>query len=128
MTSLELVLVPGVADSASSLSYPDTNELINSVIKARVYMNVGDENTERFSALGAYGVFGADVDFRKCLHIVTYLYRTPRSLPGGPIWGCRRRYKLYMGTSIYWISLADFKVDEFKLVSALLIRQFFFPC
>ncbi len=118
MMLVELVLAPGMADSASYLSYPYTNELVNSVIKAFVYIRVGTEDRESFSALGAYGVFDVDVDFHKWLHIAAYLASWPGSLPGqGQIWGCRYRFKLYMGTWIHWISLADFDVDEFHLVS-----------
>ncbi len=119
MISVELVLAPGVPDSASSLSYPYTNELINSVIKAWVYIYAGDEDPESFSAFGRYGVFDVGVDFRKRLHTVTHLYSETRSLPGqGQVWGCRCRRKDYVGTRICWISLADFNVNEFKMVSA----------
>ncbi len=119
MMLVELVLAPGVTDSASSLSYPYTNELVNSVIKANVYIRVGHEDGESFSALGVYGVFDVDIDFSKWLHIVAYLYSVPGSPPGqAQIWGCRCRFKNYMGTLIHWISLADFDVDEFHLVSA----------
>ncbi len=55
MMSVELVVARGVTDSASCLSYPYTNELVNSVIKARVYICVGHEDGESFSATGAYG-------------------------------------------------------------------------
>ncbi len=122
MTSVELVPARGVADSASSLSCPYTNELVNSVIKAWVYISVGDEDSDSFSALGAYGVFDADIDFRKCLHIDTHLDSGTGSPPfQGRIWGCRCRCKSYTGTFITWISLADFVVDEFKLAGVSLI-------
>lgn len=117
MLSVELVIVP-VADSASSLSYPYTNELVNSVIKANVYIRVGYEDMDSFSALGQYGVFDVDIDFHKWLHIFTSFYSAPGSLPGqSQIWGCRCRYEYYVGTEINWISLADFDIDEFKMVS-----------
>ncbi len=116
---VELVLAPGVADSASSLSYPYTNELVNSVIKARVYIRAGIEDGGSFSVLGANGVFDVDVDFRKRLHIVTRLFSTPGSPPRrSQSWGCRCRFTCYVGTDITWISLADFDVNEFKMVSA----------
>ncbi len=115
---VELVLTPGVTDSASSLSYPYTTELVNSVIKAWVYTNAGDESGNSFSAFGAYGVFHVHIDFRKRLHLVTHLFSGTGSLPGqSQIWGCRCLAKRYVGSDIYWISLADFSVDEFKLVS-----------
>ncbi len=116
--SVELVHAPGVPDSASSLSYPYTNELVNSVIKAWVYIYAGDEDAESFSVFGRYGEFQVDVDFRKRLHIDTYLISGTGSLPDQyHFWGCRCRAKNYMGTEINWISLAGFNVDGFKLVS-----------
>ncbi len=120
--SVELVLAPGVLDSASSLSYPYTKELINSVIKAWVYAYAGYEDIESFSAFGRYGVFDVDVDFRKRLHIITHLNSRTGSLPRQHrIWGCRYRVTSYARTEIALISLADFNVDGFKLVS-------FLPC
>ncbi len=41
-----LVLALGVTDSASSLPYPYTNELVNSFIKARIYTRVAGEDGE----------------------------------------------------------------------------------
>ncbi len=121
MMPVELVLAPGVAESASSLSYPYTNELVNSFIKACVYAYVGDEDLKNFSAFGRYGVFDVDVDFCKRLHIITLLNSAPGSLSYQyRIWGCRSRYKCYVGTEFECISLADFNIDKFKLVSASL--------
>ncbi len=118
-TSVDLVLAPGVGDSTSSLSYPYRNELVNSVIKDIIYIRAGAEDGDNFSVLGANGVFSVDLDFRKYLHIVTHFNSTPGSVAShGWLWGCRRRLKTYVGTDITWISLADFDVDEFKLVSA----------
>ncbi len=117
--SIELVLAPGVTDSASSLSYPYTNELVNSVLKTWVYAPAGNEDIESFSAFGRYGVFDVDLDFRKRLHMTTHLYSAPGSLPiQDQVWGCRCRFKPYVGGDIRWILLADFNVDEFKLVRA----------
>ncbi len=118
MISVELALALGVTDSASTLSYPCTNELVHSVIKAVVYAYAGDEDVQSFSAFGRYGVFRVDIDFHKCLHIVTHIFSGTGSLPGqGRIWGCRCRYKHYARTELIWISLADFNVNEYKLVS-----------
>ncbi len=116
MMSVELALASGVTDSLSSLSYPYTNELVNSFIKAWAYTYAGEEDMERFSVFGRYGAYQIDVDFRKRLHIVSHLYN---GTAYGRMWGCRCRYKLNVGSVIYWASLADFNVDEFKLVSAL---------
>ncbi len=119
MLSLELVLAPGVTDSALSLSYPYANELVNSAIKALVYIRVGVEDMDSFSALGAFAVLDVNIDFRKCLHIITNFSSAPDSLPRlGWAWGCRSHLKHYVGTSIIWISLADFDVDKFDTVSA----------
>lgn len=120
--SVELVLASDVLDSASSLSCPYTNELVNSIIKARVYVSVGTEDVNSFSALGAYGMFNVDVDFRKRLHIDTYIYSAATgSHPFHFLfWGVRGCFKLYVGTEIRWFSLVEFNVDEFKLVSASL--------
>ncbi len=118
MMSVELVTVPSVDDSAPSLSYPYTNELVNSFIKAMVYTHVGVEDTDSFSVLGRSGVFDVDVDFRKRLHIVTYIdsVLSPFSVHTW-LWGCKCRFKLYVGTEINLISLAEFNVNEFKSVS-----------
>ncbi len=121
MMSVELVVAPGVADSASSLSYPYTNELVNSVIKASVYIHAGHEDWESFTAFGRYGVFDVDIDFRKYLHLLTHLFSGTGSYPAqSRIWGCRRNYNSYVGTEISWIFLAGFNVDQFKSVCASL--------
>lgn len=117
----DLVLAPGVADSRSSLSYPYTSELVNSLIKARVYMTFGDDDTESFSTFGAFGTLGADRDFRKWLHVVTHLFSGISSLPFNVrTWGCQFKCRSYPGTIIAWASLAEFNVNEFKLVDCCL--------
>ena len=116
--SVELVRASGVADSASTLSYPYTNELVNSAIKDWVYSAFGNEDTESFSALGVFGALGVACDFRKCLHVSTHPGSEDGSLPwSGMMWGCQCRSKGYPGTRIIWISLDKFDVNEFKLVS-----------
>ncbi len=112
LMSVELALAPGVTDSALSLSYPYTNELINSLIKALIYICVGGEHAQSFSALGVFRVFDVDIDFHKWLYIVTSLYSVydPRPDSDGWIWGCRSRFKYYMGTDIRWILLTDFNI------------------
>lgn len=115
---IELIRAPGVTDSASSLSYPYTNELVNSLIKARVYISVGREDSQSFSAPGGLGALGADLDFRKRLHILTHFGSTIGSLPSsGFRWGCECRAKSSPGTRVCWIPLDKFNVDEFKLVN-----------
>ncbi len=116
--SVELVLAPDVTDSVSSLSCPHTDESINSLIKDLIYIRIGDEDQESFSTLGGYVVSYVDIDSRKCLHLATKLSNDPGALPfRDRLWGCRCRVQSYVGTEIYWISLADFDVDAFKLVS-----------
>lgn len=105
-------------DSASSLSHPYTNELVNSLIKASVYIDVGSEDSRSFSVAGGFGALNAECDFRKSLHVFTNLVSVAGPFPrNGWVWGCQRRAKLYPGTRIVWVSLAKFNVSEFKLVS-----------
>ncbi len=113
------MLAPGVTDSASSLSYTYTNELVNSFIKDVFYARAGDEDYESFSVLGRHGVFGVGIDFRKRLHISTRMRSGSGSFSlQSRLWGCRCRYRSYVGTNIFWITLADFDVDKFKTVGA----------
>jgi len=115
---VELVLAPGVTDSESSLSCPYTNELVNSLIKARAYIHVGSEDAESFSAHGGLGAFDANCDFRKRLHISTHLGSDIRSLPyNALLWGCKCRGRWYPGTVVSWIPLVEFDMSEFKLVN-----------
>ncbi len=120
--AIELVLAPGVPDSASSLSYPYTNELVNSLIKAKVYIDIGREDEENFSTPGRFGVLDADLDFRKRLHILTNTWSASGSLPAsGYLWNCEYRNKSYPGTLISWISLSKFNIDEFKSVKPIIL-------
>lgn len=113
--SVELVLSPRVPDSGASLSCPYTNELVNSLIKAQVYIHVGTEDTENFSTLGGFGV---ECDFRKRLHISTHLRNSIHSLPYNvSLWGCKCRGRWYPGTVIFWVSLVVFEIRAFKLVT-----------
>ncbi|KAF9442811.1 hypothetical protein P691DRAFT_788958 [Macrolepiota fuliginosa MF-IS2] len=68
----ELILAPGIPDSASSLSYPDTNELINSIIKAQilVYAHAMIGTLPDLSGMDSRWVQQSQYgDFRKHLHI-----------------------------------------------------------
>lgn len=114
-------------DSASSLSYPYTNELVNSLIKAWVYYEAGNEHSENFSQPGSEGRGppGAERDYRKHLQVFTYLGRVipaePNSVTTRLLWGCECRTKSFPGTYIAWISGNDFSkfsVNEFKRVRA----------
>ncbi len=107
-----------MTDSASSLSYPYMNELVNSFIKAAVYAGVGAEDEESFTALGSFRVFDIDIDFRKRLYLSTHIFCFVNTLRSDPLWGCGSRFKYYLGTEIAWIALDDFDINEFKSVSA----------
>jgi len=118
----ELVLAPGVPDSAFSLSYPSTNELVNSLIKVCIYRTLDSEDSEKFSATGEVGL-NAACDFRKHLHIVTHFTRVLRPDSSRPtrslLWGCECRVKCLPGIFITWVSRAGFSkfnVPEFKLM------------
>ncbi|KAF9444915.1 hypothetical protein P691DRAFT_777939 [Macrolepiota fuliginosa MF-IS2] len=73
-----VALAPHVPNSASSLSYPYTTELVNSIIKAEVYgwtghicARLADAPELEFQLLQRHGC----VDFRKSLHIFATLNR-----------------------------------------------------
>jgi len=87
--------------------------LVNSLIKAGVYTEVGVEGGENFSGPGGLGALDANLDFRKRLHIHTHL-RNILGPDSSSRWGCRCRHKCYQGTRIVWVSLAGFDVNEFK--------------
>ena len=107
-----------MADSASTLSYPHTSELVNSLIKRGAYAEFGNEDARSFSSLTGFGVLAATCDFRKHLHVDTHLAGEKGSLPGSYImWGCECRGKAYSGTRIYWFSLDEFDINEFKMVT-----------
>ncbi len=108
-----------MTDSASSLSYPHTNELVNLSIKDWVYASAGREDSQSFLVLGRYGAFGVDFDFRKSLHTVTRVTRAFRSRPTPDmIWGFVGKHQVYVGTSINWVNLAKLDVEKFKTVGA----------
>ncbi len=114
---IELILAPGVEDSAASLSYPSSNEVVNSLVKAYVYFHTGAEDSQSFSVDGQARKLDADCDFRKRLHIVAHLVDSRPS--SGLRWGCRCRFKWVHGTSISWVPREEFpkfNVMEFKLV------------
>lgn len=127
---IELILPPDVTDSGSSLSCPCTDELVNSLTKAWVYIVVGLEDPESFSAPGGFGISDASCDFRKHLHTTTHLWSHINSHPCEVLlWGCKCRRIVYPGASIHWISLAEFDINEFKLVHlSLSLTNYFSNC
>lgn len=118
---VELTLAPGVPDSAASLSYPYTTELVNSVIKGWVYSITGRGDAEGTPMPGDNGWL--NIDFRKHLYVRTRLLGATGSAPGnGLLWGCECRTKSSPGCRITWISgenSLNFRVADFKLVSLL---------
>ena len=124
-TTIELDLAPNIIDSASTLSYPSTNELVNSLIKACVYQALDNEDSENFSASGEVGL-DAGCDFRKHLHIVTHLTRMLLPDPSRPtrslLWGCECRVKCLSGAFVACISrsgFSKFNVSDFRQVMLL---------
>ncbi len=119
--SLELVLAPGVPNSAASLSYPYTNELVNSFLKAYIYVKVGEENKRSFFVSREPGSLSAKCDFRKRLHTHTHLSRSD-FLFQHMLWGCVSEARFFPGTVLECIPGSEFhKFDlvEFKSVSLL---------
>lgn len=118
---LELVLAPGVPDSAASLSYPYTNELINSLLKIHVYDTVGDEDPHSFPAPRESRGSDADCDFRKRLHVSTGLADINYAY-SHLLWGCESQARSFPGMKIEYISRSGFhkfNITEFRLVNSL---------
>lgn len=113
-----MVTAPGVSGSGSSLSYPHTNELINSLIKARVYIHIGAEDAENFPIPGDPAGLRGECDFRKHFHIVTNFWVRRPVAKSALVWGCECLQKTWPGTRIRTISWAKFDVNEFKLVGS----------
>lgn len=116
--STELALAPGVPNFASSLSYPQKDEIANFIIKTMAYISIGVEDSWSFPAPGGVDKLNAECDFRKHLYVHTEFWSTfmmPRLFHGN-FWGYKCRGKLYLRTRIFWIPLAGFDVNGFKLV------------
>lgn len=118
--SLGLVLAPGFPDSASSLSHPYTNELVNSVIKAWAYTSV----TRGFFS-GSYYPNKEEIhcDYRKNLYVTTSVCRTVSHTPDAPFRSWFRNHlcfaKVVLGTQIMWLRGSQFHkfgIAEFKQV------------
>jgi len=120
--SLELVLAPEFRDSASSLSSPYTNELVNSLIKAFVYKHVACG----FSRRPYYPIENKDeidCDHRKNLHVATSISRTLNLNPDVVFCtifrSCRCYAKAILGTRIMWLRGSEFRkfdIAKFKQV------------
>ncbi|KAF9442342.1 hypothetical protein P691DRAFT_714489 [Macrolepiota fuliginosa MF-IS2] len=119
----DLILVHGVADSASSLSWPYTNELVNSVLKACVYywafdvcFQYGDlpdiecQLLQRFSC----------ADFHKARQNEVMLYAGYSGFVFRGRWGCDAHSKFIRGTQIFRTTQDKFRenfdVTKFEAV------------
>ncbi|KAF9442930.1 hypothetical protein P691DRAFT_441412 [Macrolepiota fuliginosa MF-IS2] len=119
----DLNLAHGVADSASSLSWPYKNELVNSVLKACVYdwafdtcFQWGDLPEIERQLLQCFG--GAD--FRKAQQNQAMLYAGNSGFVGYIRWGCDAYSKFIRGTQLFRVPRDQFQknfdVTEFKAV------------
>ncbi|KAF9442347.1 hypothetical protein P691DRAFT_765312 [Macrolepiota fuliginosa MF-IS2] len=121
--SHDLTLAHGMADSASSLSWPYTNELVNSVLKACVY-------DWAFDACFQYGrlpeiehqllqCFGR-ADFHKARQNEVMLYAGNSDFRDYTCWGCDAHSKLIHGTRLVRVPRDEFQenfdVAKFKAV------------
>ncbi|KAF9449078.1 hypothetical protein P691DRAFT_703813 [Macrolepiota fuliginosa MF-IS2] len=108
----ELILAHGVADSASSLSWPYTNELVNSMLKACIYGWAFD-TCSRFGAspkiesqlLQRFGC----ADFRKARQNQAMLYAGCRHFMAYTLWGCYGRRKIIRGTQLFHAPRDEFR-------------------
>jgi len=118
-----LVLAPGVPDSAASLSYPYTNELINSLLKAYVYVEVGGEDPAGFPVLRESRRSDADCDFRKRMYIWS-TWPGPVRTFGSWLWGCYSHMKGVPGAEIGYISPSGFpKFDIIRFKAMIKQRE-----
>ncbi|KAF9447554.1 hypothetical protein P691DRAFT_706533 [Macrolepiota fuliginosa MF-IS2] len=112
-----LTLAPHIPDSASSLSYPHTTELVNSIIKAEVYALAGNlcshlvgTRESDFNLLQKHG----NADFRKSLCVISTLNGVRR---GHEYLSCYGHQKSVYGTILFRLCPGEFQrfsVVEFK--------------
>ncbi|KAF9445802.1 hypothetical protein P691DRAFT_734370 [Macrolepiota fuliginosa MF-IS2] len=117
---LELTLAPNVPDSASSLSWPYTNEFVNSLLKALVYdwtfmtcfsfghvPDIEIQSLQRFS----------HADFRKFQENRTMLYAGHGGWLASVRWGWCADVKVISRTQLFRVPPVEFRnidVAEFK--------------
>ncbi|KAF9449066.1 hypothetical protein P691DRAFT_774915 [Macrolepiota fuliginosa MF-IS2] len=117
----ELDLAPGLPDSASSLSWPYTNELVNSILKSRVY----DWAFDACFSLGCLPEADRQLlqrfsraDFRKARQNNAMLYAGHSGFPKTTRWNCDGRFKVTHGTELFRIPRDElqtqFDVVKFK--------------
>ncbi|KAF9441320.1 hypothetical protein P691DRAFT_585355 [Macrolepiota fuliginosa MF-IS2] len=119
----DLILAHGVADLASSLSWPYTNELVNSVLKACVYDlafdicfqwgNLPDIEHQLLQRFGR-------ADFRKVRQNEVMLYAGYDNFMPWRRWGCYAHCKFIRGTQLFCTPRDEFResfdVTKFKAV------------
>ncbi|KAF9447439.1 hypothetical protein P691DRAFT_671520, partial [Macrolepiota fuliginosa MF-IS2] len=119
----DLILAHGVADSASSLSWPYTNELVNSVLKAWVYywafdtcFQWGNLPEIEHQLLQHFGC----ADLRKARQNQAMLYAGHSNFGSYVCWNCDAYSKLIRGTRLFRVPRDQFQknfdVTEFKAV------------
>ncbi len=111
--SLDLVRAPGTPTPTSTLSYPYTNELVNSFVEASLYNNISGEEAPS----------GADFDFRKQLYVTTSISRaifTNEDVIETTLRHCAGSSKYAHRTALAWLQPGEFpkfSVSRFKGVS-----------
>ncbi|KAF9444135.1 hypothetical protein P691DRAFT_778467 [Macrolepiota fuliginosa MF-IS2] len=130
----ELVLTPGGSDSASSLSHPYTNELVNSIIKAELFGYRHRMCLSRFVYPGIDPYLMQQfqhADFRKYLYVETSLSGTAPPYPA-LIWECQGHIKMVSRTVLFqhpshdlWSFVPHFKQLVERLRRAGIIHPYY---
>ncbi|KAF9442582.1 hypothetical protein P691DRAFT_681180, partial [Macrolepiota fuliginosa MF-IS2] len=121
LQGLELVLAPGVPDSASSLSWPYANELVNSALKAWIYewafetcFYFGSLPQIEHQLLQRFG----HINFRKARQNKAMVLGGDGGFLRSARWGCRGYLKMIHRTQLFRTTQdqfqARFNVVEFK--------------
>lgn len=116
-------------DSASSLSYPYTSELVNSVVKAKVYDSLHGVCLELCDSPSLDPRLQQQlchVDFRKSLCAKTSLYAGHVGFLCFSVWGYAGRSKVIGGTQLFRLlpdEFSRFDTTEFQKVSQSSVRQ-----
>ncbi|KAF9442369.1 hypothetical protein P691DRAFT_779436 [Macrolepiota fuliginosa MF-IS2] len=110
----ELALAHGLPDSASSLSWPYTNELVNSVLKSCVYDWAFETcfNFGRFPEIERPLLRYFDrADFRKALRNDTMLYAGHSGFVNAIRWDCDGHSRVSRGTELFRVPRDRFRVS-----------------
>ncbi|KAF9441166.1 hypothetical protein P691DRAFT_766631 [Macrolepiota fuliginosa MF-IS2] len=121
----ELFLAPGVPGSAPSLSWPHTNGLVNSMLKACVYDWVSSSCFEFIRHPGVEPQlmrhFGR-ADFRKAQENMTVVFAEHSALLGSWSWGYRGKCKYIRGTCLFRTLLSTFQTFDVVGFNAMIKR------